>query len=55
MVRRSTEQICSRKVYFSSRSVLEEGMSLVDDRIIIFDGIEFNVMPYVDAMDNSVS
>lgn len=34
MVRRSTEHICSSKVYFSSRSVLEEGMSLVDERII---------------------
>jgi len=34
LVLHSAIDIRSRKVYFSSRSVLEEGMSLIDDRII---------------------
>ncbi len=34
MVHSCTTDIRARKVYFSSQSVLEEGMSLVDDRII---------------------
>lgn len=34
MVQCCATDLRSRKVYFSSRSVLEEGMSLVDDRII---------------------
>jgi len=34
LVMQITADIRSRKVYFSSQSVLEEGMSLVDDRII---------------------
>ena len=34
MVQSCTTEIVSRKVYFSSRSALDEGMSLVDDRII---------------------